>query len=171
MLDLCNGSLILDIVSINDLKGQNMSKAVSRQIPASDHERHSQTRTQPGIDRRVARTRGRLQSALNQLILKQAYESISVEGICAAAKVGRSTFYLHFINKDDLKRSGLALLQRQLSDLQKHALISGKIKQHQGLSFSLMLFICCLVFRRGLLVHPTRTGTWRGKQKSRPAPR
>ncbi|MDX0906328.1 TetR family transcriptional regulator [Sinorhizobium medicae] len=57
------------------------------------------------IDRRVARTRKSLHQALISLILEKGYDSITVDEICQTANVGRSTFYLHFTSKDDLKRA------------------------------------------------------------------
>jgi AcrR family transcriptional regulator len=75
------------------------------------------------IDRRVARTRETLQRALISLILKKGYDAITVEDICEAANVGRSTFYSHYTSKDDLKRSGLeAHLRQQLVGRQKDTL-------------------------------------------------
>lgn len=60
-----------------------------------------------GVDRRVARTRALLQDALLALVERKDYEAITVADVCAAANVGRSTFYAHFAGKDDLKRSGI----------------------------------------------------------------
>ncbi|MEO9168283.1 MAG: TetR/AcrR family transcriptional regulator [Aestuariivirga sp.] len=94
----------------------------------------------PTMDRRVTRTRQLLQAALNGLILKQNYETISVEDICRAANIGRSTFYTHFVNKDDLKRSGLNTLQSQLLDRQRQALSNPHEHQQKTLSFSLVMF-------------------------------
>src|SRR3954463_5908055 len=73
------------------------------------------------IDRRVARSRTMLQEALISLISKKGYDAITVDDICTAANVGRSTFYAHYTSKDDLKRSGLDQLRRQLVDRQKEA--------------------------------------------------
>ncbi len=56
------------------------------------------------IDRRVRRTRDALQKALISLILDKGYEALTIDEICAAANVGRSTFYAHYTSKDDLKR-------------------------------------------------------------------
>lgn len=60
-----------------------------------------------GIDRRVRRTRDALQQALISLIVDNGYEELTIEEICAAANVGRSTFYAHYTSKDDLKRSAI----------------------------------------------------------------
>jgi AcrR family transcriptional regulator len=68
------------------------------------------------IDRRVLRTQGALHAALVRLIEKRGYAAIGVAEICAEAGVGRSTFYAHFTGKDDLKRSGMKALRRELTD-------------------------------------------------------
>lgn len=68
------------------------------------------------MDRRVARTRSALQAAFIKLILKQGYEAVTVEEICAEANIGRSTFYSHFTGKDDLKRAGLETIKADLQD-------------------------------------------------------
>lgn len=92
------------------------------------------------MDRRVARTRALLQQAHVSLILKKGYEATTIQDICDAANVGRSTFYAHFKSKDDLRRSGLEHLRRQLVDRQKAALaMQGDLKE-RSLGFSLTMF-------------------------------
>lgn len=59
------------------------------------------------IDRRVGRTRASLQSALISLILDKGYDALTIEEICKAANVGRSTFYAHYTSKDNLKRGAI----------------------------------------------------------------
>jgi AcrR family transcriptional regulator len=66
------------------------------------------------IDRRVARTRALLHRAHIALILEKGYEAVTVEDICAAADVGRSTFYAHYPNKEALHRGGLERLRQEL---------------------------------------------------------
>jgi AcrR family transcriptional regulator len=66
------------------------------------------------IDQRATRTRAKLQQALKSLLAMKSYERISIDEICKLAKVSRSTFYAHFRSKDDLKRSGLEALRREL---------------------------------------------------------
>ena len=58
------------------------------------------TRARP--DRRVNKTRRALKEALTDLILERGYESVTVQDVIDRADVGRSTFYAHFIDKDDL---------------------------------------------------------------------
>jgi len=92
------------------------------------------------IDRRVARSRAMLQKAHISLILEKGYEATTVEDICEAANVGRSTFYAHYTSRDDLRRSGLENLRRLLVDRQKDAQArSGDIKD-RSLGFSLAMF-------------------------------
>jgi AcrR family transcriptional regulator len=86
------------------------------------------------MDRRVARTREALLGALIELIAKREYDAITVEDICAKAGVGRSTFYAHYTGKDDLKRSGMTTLRRELS-----ASVDGAKATGESLAFSLPL--------------------------------
>lgn len=58
-------------------------------------------------DRRVRRTRLLLRQALVELILERGYERLTVQDIIDRADVGRSTFYAHYTDKDDLLLSGL----------------------------------------------------------------
>lgn len=53
-------------------------------------------------DRRVARTQKLLRDALHSLIHERDYDSIAVKEILDRANVGRSAFYMHFRDKDEL---------------------------------------------------------------------
>jgi AcrR family transcriptional regulator len=53
-------------------------------------------------DRRSQRTRRLLSEALVQLIREKDYNTITVNDIIERANVGRSTFYAHYHDKDDL---------------------------------------------------------------------
>lgn len=55
-----------------------------------------------GSDRRIVRTSTQLKQALYALILEKPYERITVQDILDRANIGRSTFYAHFQDKDDL---------------------------------------------------------------------
>ena len=55
-----------------------------------------------GKDRRIQKTEALLREALTSLIREKAYDSIVVKEILDRANVGRSTFYTHFRDKDEL---------------------------------------------------------------------
>jgi AcrR family transcriptional regulator len=57
---------------------------------------------QTKLDRRERRTRQLLSEALLALIQEKRYEAITVQDIIDRADVGRSTFYAHYRDKDDL---------------------------------------------------------------------
>ena len=56
----------------------------------------------PGLDRRAARTRRNLRIALFELIAERNYDELTIQDILDRADTGRSTFYAHFRNKDEL---------------------------------------------------------------------
>ena len=58
-------------------------------------------------DLRVRRTRDALGTALLKLLLEKPIHDITVQDVLDRAGVGRSTFYLHFSDKDDLLLSQL----------------------------------------------------------------
>jgi AcrR family transcriptional regulator len=66
------------------------------------------------MDRRAARTRAALSRALVSLVRSKGYEAATVAEVCAAADVGRSTFYAHYAGKDDLKRRAMAVHLREV---------------------------------------------------------
>ena len=53
-------------------------------------------------DRRIVRTRDSLGDALVQLMGEKPFDAITVQEILDRAGVGRSTFYTHYCDKDDL---------------------------------------------------------------------
>jgi len=59
------------------------------------------------MDRRVARTRGRLQEALLELARERAYGDITVSDVVARAGVNRSSFYEHYTDKELLLADAL----------------------------------------------------------------
>ena len=62
--------------------------------------------TQPKPDRRIQRTQQLLHEALIALILEKGYDAITVQDILERANLGRSTFYAHYRDKEDLLLSG-----------------------------------------------------------------
>ena len=65
-------------------------------------------------DRRVRRTREALRDALLALLVERGWDDIDVQALCVRADIGRSTFYLHFPNKEALLRGSLADLREAL---------------------------------------------------------
>jgi len=59
-------------------------------------------------DRRARRTDKALREALLALAAERAWDDISVQDICSAADVGRSTFYAHYDGKEALLAAGLS---------------------------------------------------------------
>jgi AcrR family transcriptional regulator len=59
------------------------------------------------VDRRIQKTERHLHEALSALIREKPYDAIAVKEILARANVGRSTFYTHFRDKDELLTSGI----------------------------------------------------------------
>jgi AcrR family transcriptional regulator len=58
-------------------------------------------------DQRILRTRNRLGNALIALIQEKPIDEVTVQQVLDRAGVGRSTFYLHYRDKDDLFLSEL----------------------------------------------------------------
>ena len=67
-------------------------------------------------DRRVERTRQLLQNALSELIMEKGYEKVTVQDVIDRANVGRSTFYAHFEDKEQLLLSGFEPLRAEFED-------------------------------------------------------
>jgi AcrR family transcriptional regulator len=65
-------------------------------------------------DRRVLRTRRLLRDALIELILERGWDKVSVQDVCERADVGRSTFYTHFADREELLLGGFDDLRKML---------------------------------------------------------
>jgi AcrR family transcriptional regulator len=70
--------------------------------------------TKRKTDRRIARTRLALHQALIELILEKRYDKITVQDIIDRADVSRSTFYSHFLDKEDLLMQGFSMFSDEL---------------------------------------------------------
>jgi AcrR family transcriptional regulator len=66
-------------------------------------------------DERARRTRARLGSAFVALIHEKPIEEVTVQNVLDRALVGRSTFYLHFRDKNDLLLSQLEIFLETMS--------------------------------------------------------
>lgn len=74
------------------------------------------TKAPSPTDRRVQRTRAALREALIGLILERGWDEVTVEQVCDRADVGRSTFYTHFADKEELLTGGFDELRRALRE-------------------------------------------------------
>ena len=90
-------------------------------------------------DRRVERTRQLLRDALVSLILEKGYQKITVQDIIDKANVGRSTFYSHYQDKEDLLFSGFDELAYDLDRHRRPPDETGEDQEH--LLHSLEFFI------------------------------
>jgi AcrR family transcriptional regulator len=77
--------------------------------------------TSGGDDRRVRKTRRLLHEALVTLILERGWDAVSVRDVCEKADVGRSTFYVHFADKENLLLSGFDELHLAMEQIRSTA--------------------------------------------------
>lgn len=87
-------------------------------------------------DRRIQKTQDLLRGALRSLIGEKPYDSIVIKEILDRANVGRSTFYSHFRDKDDLLVSGI---HDMLRPVQSPTSVTGT-REERILWFSLPVF-------------------------------
>jgi len=73
-----------------------------------------QRKRPPAADRRVQKTRGLLHEAIASLVHEKDYDDIVVKEVLGRANVGRSTFYTHFGNKDELLESAIREVVRSV---------------------------------------------------------
>lgn len=99
-------------------------------------------------DRRVQRTRRLLHKALMSLILEKKYESITVQEILDRADVGRSTFYMHFRDKDELLFSGFQYLETFLESAEGASTTPPGKSYERIIRFSLPMFEHAQEYRR-----------------------
>lgn len=65
-------------------------------------------------DPRALRTRQALREALVSLIIERGWEAVEIRDVCQRAGVGRSTFYTHFADREELLLAGYDELRRML---------------------------------------------------------
>lgn len=91
-------------------------------------------------DRRISRTRRLMHEALMALIVEKGYEAITVQDILDRADVGRSTFYAHFRDKDELLLSSFELLRTLFEEQQQALFASRRTGRDPEVYFILELF-------------------------------
>src|SRR5215831_18967242 len=88
-------------------------------------------------DRRIHKTKSLLHEALGSLIREKPYDAIVVQEILDRANVGRSTFYMHFRDKDDLLASSI---HDMLGSIHATPLASSGQRHERIIRFSLPFF-------------------------------
>jgi AcrR family transcriptional regulator len=86
-------------------------------------ERRRDSVKQDKQDRRSQRTRRLVNDAMLELLFEKHYDVITVQDILDRAGIGRSTFYTHFFDKEDV----LTSIAEQMLDL-----FSQQLSQRQG---------------------------------------
>lgn len=99
------------------------------------------------LDRRVQRTRRQLHKALMSLILEKKYESITVQEILDRADIGRSSFYTHFQDKDELLVIGFENVKSLLQSSQAASAALPAKSHERIIGFSLAMFEHACEFR------------------------
>jgi AcrR family transcriptional regulator len=78
------------------------------------------------VDRRVRRTKRSLRNACIALILEKGYEAVTVEEITERADVGRTTFYMHYRDKEELFADSISRISDELHEQVVPLLFSGE---------------------------------------------
>jgi AcrR family transcriptional regulator len=87
-----------------------MSGKKTKAVKAAD-------RPKPKLDRRALRTRDALGDALIELMQERPFKSVTVQDVLDRAKVGRSTFYTHYRDKNDLFLSDVEEFWEMMSSM------------------------------------------------------
>lgn len=72
---------------------------------------------------KIERSKARLRETLLNLVLEKDYNKISIQDICTRAKIGRSTFYNHYPDKNNLIEDTVAVYSKIAKDTAYHAFL------------------------------------------------
>lgn len=92
------------------------------------------------VDRRVERTRQLLSQALLALIPEKGFDALTVQDVIDRANVGRSTFYTHFVDKEDLLVQAMDPFSKHLKERQRQALLNRSPSDDGAFAFARELF-------------------------------
>lgn len=93
-----------------------MAKGEQDKLDAETREAERREQERRENDQRVIRTREALVESFNGLVLDRTFDGVNVADVVADAGVGRSTFYEHFRNKDELLKQAAAGVMGVLAD-------------------------------------------------------
>lgn len=68
------------------------------------------------MNSRVLKTRNSIMNAFHDLMTEKKYESITIRDIVQRAGINRSTFYLHFLDKEDLMEQNSNFILEKLRE-------------------------------------------------------
>jgi AcrR family transcriptional regulator len=91
-------------------------------------------------DRRVQRTRQLLLEALLALVQERGFDEVTVQDVIDRANVGRSTFYAHFVDKEDLLVQAMDPFSAHLRERQHKALRDSGGSDRNAFAFADELF-------------------------------
>ncbi len=91
-------------------------------------------------DRRVERTRSLIRNAFLELTQEKGYSAVTVQNIIDRANVGRSTFYAHFLDKEQLLLSEFKEFQDFLRQQRGNRSIAQRDPDMCVLGFGLAMF-------------------------------
>ena len=78
------------------------------------------------VDRRIQRTQQLLRDALIELIVEKGYDDVSIQDITDRANVARTTFYLHYRDKEELLlKSMMEIYDDLVANMDKPTLPNG----------------------------------------------
>lgn len=91
-------------------------------------------------DRRTQKTRKALREALISLMFEKNYDDIVIQEVLDRANAGRSTFYTHYRDKDDLLVDGVQDLRELLRKAQLATPVGSPRSYEKVIGFSLAMF-------------------------------
>jgi AcrR family transcriptional regulator len=77
------------------------------------------TKKEKRLDPRVQRTRQFIKEAFLDLLAEKGYDAITVQAITERARINRATFYLHYVDKQDLLNQSIEEVLQELVTLLK----------------------------------------------------
>jgi AcrR family transcriptional regulator len=109
-------------------KDRSARDRTEKDLVEKDRTRRPSGRTRAKTDRRILRTRNTLGEAIVALMQERTFEEITVQEVLDRAGVGRSTFYTHYRDKNDLFMSDVEdFLEAVASGLKSHQASSKRL--------------------------------------------
>lgn len=149
---ICLQDKIVDTVSDIDFAGHVPHRRPLPHNSRTADRKKAAPANEGRVDRRVRRTRNLLRHALVKLIPEKGYPAITVEDICEAADIGRSTFYARYADKDDLTKR---TIREQLQTVRSARIDRRAETEAYGFAFSRPMFEHAQAFQA---VHRALTG-------------